>query len=61
MELVLCVAVLVVAPPSRRGTCGCEVELSKRFDDFGAGLWTQLHKNAELTPFTKLEAIHHDD
>ena len=25
-----------------------KVELSKRFDDFAAGSWTQLHRNAEL-------------
>ena len=37
---------LVVAPPSRR-TCG-KVELSTRFNDFAAGSWTQLHRNAEL-------------
>ena len=25
-----------------------KAELNKRFDDFAAGLWTQLHRNAEL-------------
>ena len=49
LEVVLCVAVWLL----RRLHGGGRVGKGKRFDDFAAGSWTQLHGNAELdTPFT---------